>query len=178
MSIAIIFLILSSQFFVFSVKYRSLVLYFILGMICGVLVGIKIFVIPYLLLLLFSIVLFAPALFPNYKPSRILKSALLIVIGTVTTGILYYSNAFLRTGNPIFPFYNSLFKSPYFQSYNFKDANWATSLKLNWLSDVVINSSSYMESSWGYITPLTSLLVFFATIFLITSIYLASVDNL
>ncbi len=35
-----------------------------------------------------------------------------------------------ETGNPLFPFYNAFFKSPYFAEWNFKDGRWGpTSLK-------------------------------------------------
>lgn len=63
---------------------------------------------------------------------RFLVSGLLAVIPCS----IYLIVAFFDTGNPVFPFFNSLFQSPYFVKGNFKDNRWGgrtVKEKLFWL---------------------------------------------
>jgi hypothetical protein len=44
------------------------------------------------------------------------RRALLLILAATLLAAWPYANAWMRTGNPVFPFFNSLFRSPYFDS--------------------------------------------------------------
>lgn len=53
-------------------------------------------------------------------PGRVLRSALISVVPCSVYLIVNY----ISTGNPIFPYFNLIFQSPYFTTGNFKDVRW------------------------------------------------------
>lgn len=61
-----------------------------------------------------------------------------------------YLNAWLKTGNPIFPFLNNVFRSPYFDSsVAFQDPRFHSGLSWRTLYDVTFHSGRYMEGQPG-----------------------------
>ena len=49
-----------------------------------------------------------------------------LVTGCLPVSIYLFYNG-LTTGNPVYPYYNAIFKSPYFPLYDFKDTRWGPS---------------------------------------------------
>lgn len=60
-----------------------------------------------------------------------------------------YANAYLRTGNPVFPFLNGVFHSPYFEHSAAIDHLYQTPLRWDTFYDATFHTSRYMESQNG-----------------------------
>lgn len=60
-----------------------------------------------------------------------------------------YITAYLISGNPIFPFFNGIFKSPYFQSENFNNVFYNSGLSFSAVYDITFNSTKYIEGTVG-----------------------------
>ena len=69
----------------------------------------------------------------------------------IVFAIAPYAYAYLRTGNPLFPFYNAVFQSPYFATSNFSDTRWSKGLSWNWLYLATFEPSRYIEMGKAYI---------------------------
>lgn len=68
----------------------------------------------------------------------------------LTFSLSPYVTAYIQTGNPVFPFFNELFKSPYFAiDANFNNPLFNHSLTLTTLYDATFFSSKYLEASPG-----------------------------
>jgi hypothetical protein len=81
-------------------------------------------------------------------------------------GIIPYATSFILTGNPVFPFYNGIFKSPLFGAYNFVDARWHLGVSWEMIYDLNFHSTDYMEAfpgvagfQWLLLLPATSLMI-------------------
>ncbi len=60
---------------------------------------------------------------------------------------------YLLSGNPLFPFYNGIFKSPHFPAQNFKDLRWAHPLNWRSLYEITFQGTRYVENmnlSYGF----------------------------
>ncbi|GIU74212.1 MAG: hypothetical protein KatS3mg004_1299 [Bryobacteraceae bacterium] len=64
-------------------------------------------------------------------------------------GAAPYLNAWLRTGNPVFPFLNGLFRSPLYEPVNFRDTRFETPLGWTTFYDVTFHSGRFLESLDG-----------------------------
>jgi hypothetical protein len=82
-------------------------------------------------------------------------------IGILISGCIFvfiagapYLNSFLRTGNPVFPFYNAIFKSPlYYSEKSFEQPTFKAPLQFRTLYDMTFKSDIYLEAlkaSLGY----------------------------
>lgn len=61
-----------------------------------------------------------------------------------------YALAYLKTGNPVFPFFNAVFASPFFDSSaNFTNTRYNQSLQWSLLWDVTFLSSRFLEATPG-----------------------------
>jgi 4-amino-4-deoxy-L-arabinose transferase-like glycosyltransferase len=67
----------------------------------------------------------------------------LAVIGSVLI------HNYIISGNPMFPYYNGVFKSPYFDPSNFLDTRWNSPLNLETLEKMTFYGSRYVEN-WDY----------------------------
>lgn len=56
-----------------------------------------------------------------------------------------YFYAWHVTGNPLFPLFNGYFKSPFFQSSNFRDLRWSQGMNWRSLWDVTFDTGKYQE---------------------------------
>ena len=54
-----------------------------------------------------------------------------------------YAYAWLVTGNPLFPFYNAVFKSPYYPLENFRDLKWMAGVSWRSLWDITFKTNAY-----------------------------------
>src|SRR5690606_16694995 len=72
---------------------------------------------------------------------------LLCIVAAATFVALHaYINAFLVTGNPVFPLYNGVFKSVYFPEYNVVDLRYIPSLGIRAYWDFFFNTHLYNEA--------------------------------
>jgi 4-amino-4-deoxy-L-arabinose transferase-like glycosyltransferase len=79
------------------------------------------------------------------------RAWMLILAGTII-GAWPYANAWVRTGNPIFPYLNALFRSPYFDSAtSFYNPLYIESLVPWSLYDMVLASNRFIEGYDGAI---------------------------
>lgn len=60
-----------------------------------------------------------------------------------------YLYAWYATGNPLFPFYNKFFNSPYYPPENFIDSRWNKGLTWDFIYRLTFNSGDYLESLPG-----------------------------
>jgi hypothetical protein len=68
----------------------------------------------------------------------------------VLTAAPPYLTAFAKTGNPVFPFLNAVFKSPLFDSsVSFADQRFSAPLRLSSLYDLTFRTGSYLEGQDG-----------------------------
>ncbi len=63
----------------------------------------------------------------------------------VPAGAFSYVNAWLRTGNPLFPFFNAVFRSPWYEAANFRDTRFETPLGWTTLYDLTFHSRRFIE---------------------------------
>jgi hypothetical protein len=75
------------------------------------------------------------------------KLGLLMYLAVLAIAALHsYGFAWHRTGNPLFPLYNSLFQSPFFDSStDFRDERWIHGFSFNSYWQVFFNTSMYHE---------------------------------
>ncbi len=60
-----------------------------------------------------------------------------------------YANAWLRSGNPFFPFFNGVFRSPYYEPQNFRDLRFETPLSWTTLYDLTFHTRRFIEGYDG-----------------------------
>lgn len=61
-----------------------------------------------------------------------------------------YANAWVRTGNPVFPFLNALFRSPYFDSLtSFTNFSYTAPIRLWSFYETVVSSGRFIEGADG-----------------------------
>jgi hypothetical protein len=70
-------------------------------------------------------------------------------IPIIFIGAIPYITAVIIAGNPVFPFANGVFKSPYFPPVNFSDNRWVGKASLDLLYNLTFNTSKFMEGSDG-----------------------------
>ncbi len=76
------------------------------------------------------------------------RGAVLLAIALVIAAFPYV-NAWLRTGNPLFPFFNNVFPSPYFESRNFYNPVYQTPLRIDSIYTLFISSGKFVEGFDG-----------------------------
>lgn len=70
----------------------------------------------------------------------------LVFLLIVAAAFYPYINAYIETKNPVFPLYNGVFKSEYFEPKNFIDLNYSKGVSLNSLWGMFFHTPSYFES--------------------------------
>jgi 4-amino-4-deoxy-L-arabinose transferase-like glycosyltransferase len=68
-----------------------------------------------------------------------------LIFGAVISPPLIHN--YILSGNPLFPFYNSIFKSPYFPQQDFADGRWNQPLSLGTLWTITFSGSKFVENS-------------------------------
>lgn len=94
---------------------------------------------------------------------------LLGVVAVATFVALHaYVNAFVVTGNPVFPLYNGIFKSVYFPEYNAEDLRYAPRLGIAAYWDFFVNSHLYYETrnytagmQYALLAPMSLVIILF-----------------
>jgi hypothetical protein len=108
----------------------------IIGLIVGLLLALKTSNLIYLLPLLAWLCLSLPR-GTRLRWLGILVACLLPVAGAS------YTYAWLVTGNPLFPFYNAVFQSPYYPLENFRDLKWMAGVSWRSLWDITFRTDAY-----------------------------------
>jgi membrane protein YdbS with pleckstrin-like domain len=67
----------------------------------------------------------------------------------LTVASVPYVNAWARTGNPVFPYFNAFFRSPHYALENFRDARFETPLRWTTFYDLTFHSSRFIEGQDG-----------------------------
>lgn len=86
--------------------------------------------------------------------SKGLKTTLRVILPVgITTllvvGSIPYVYAWYKTGNPVFPFFNAIFASPYYPRVNFEDMRWVGNNRLSMLFDMTFDTSHFVEAAPG-----------------------------
>lgn len=83
----------------------------------------------------------------------------------IFVGAPSYITSFALTGNPLFPFFNDIFQSPFWYLEKFQDSRWSQGFNLDFLYQIIFNSNLFLESSYGasgfqwiFLVPFTFLL--------------------
>ncbi len=81
-----------------------------------------------------------------YRNKRLAAAGLALALAV---GSVPYLNAWWRTGNPLFPFFNAHFRSPFFPLENFRDARFDSRPGWSALYDLTFHSSRFLEGQDG-----------------------------
>ncbi|WP_103875364.1 ArnT family glycosyltransferase [Bosea lathyri] len=65
------------------------------------------------------------------------------------TALSSYIHAYWISGNPVFPFFNNVFKSPFYQPVQFVDGRWINRFKLDLLYQATFHSDHFLEAYNG-----------------------------
>ncbi|MGY2487090.1 hypothetical protein [Cupriavidus sp. CP313] len=84
----------------------------------------------------------------GHPPQRLRSPALLILflLLLISMALHAYVTAWRITGNPFFPLYNGIFKSPYFEAANFADTRWLKGFSLESYWGLFFKTSGFQES--------------------------------
>jgi len=119
-------------------KQRRPGIYMACALLCGVAAASKFgawaFVVPLLIAAMLAVKL----------RTQLAGLAIVLLIGSAP-----YVEAWFRTGNPLFPFFNATFKSPYFPIENLRDARFLTPLSWHTLYDLTFHTSRFIEGQDG-----------------------------
>jgi hypothetical protein len=111
----------------------------LLGSSCAAKFGALAFVFPILALLIFEAV--------RTRRSGVLKPAILALLVFAAPP---YLTAYLKTGNPVYPFMNSVFRSPWFDTANsFAGSRFHQDMHADILWRITFKTSEYLESQNG-----------------------------
>jgi 4-amino-4-deoxy-L-arabinose transferase-like glycosyltransferase len=86
-------------------------------------------------------------------PGRRLRVLALSLLALVVLGSVPYVNAYVKTGNPVFPFMNHIFRSPAFEAAPIVDSRFQSPLTLTTPYDVTFHTPRFLESQnggWGF----------------------------
>lgn len=73
----------------------------------------------------------------------------LCVVGAGTIALSSYFHAYWITGNPVFPFFNNVFKSPFYPPVEFVDGRWIGRFNLDLLYQATFYSKRFLEAYDG-----------------------------
>lgn len=137
----------SAYLFRLKIHYFYLVL---VGFFSGAALSIK--VTSLFLILLLALILLPILLSELIKNNS--KKALINIILAIAMLLIFgaypYLYAWYATGNPVFPFYNAIFKSPYFNSNeSFQQQTYVLPFSLKALYQMTFKSSSFLEAVDG-----------------------------
>jgi hypothetical protein len=84
----------------------------------------------------------------QFQKLSLSTSMLLVLVLLISACLAFYPyvSAYLLTGNPVFPLYNGIFKSPHFEPNNFLDSLYVKGASFSSYAGWFFNTSSYFES--------------------------------
>jgi hypothetical protein len=134
--------------------------------VCGVLFGAALAAKAWSLVMLPAIAAVAVIAYPQILHPRNFRGIAVAALSLLAIGCVPYVTAWRLTGNPVFPFYNGVFKSDLFPLTNFTDGRWKAPLSWRTLYGITFDSSQYMEArngiagfAWLTVLPAASLLL-------------------
>jgi hypothetical protein len=77
------------------------------------------------------------------------KPLILGLIAFLLLGCIPYFTAWWLTGNPVFPFFNETFHSPFWPSTNFEDSRWSKGLTWDFIYTATFQTGKYLEATPG-----------------------------
>lgn len=95
-----------------------------------------------------------------------LKTGLIILIAA-TLAFWPYTRAYYYTGNPVFPLYNEIFKSSFFEPVNFIDLRWHHGANIASFIGIFFESSKFLEATNNYIGGFQYFLLALISIFFV-----------
>lgn len=101
---------------------------------------------------IFPLFVFAYLEFKEYRFINIKKKKFILTLvfsSFIAFGI--YIFAYLKTGNPFFPLFNSIFKAEHFPHTDFFNSLYSGNFKLEAFHGLIFNTSKYLESNNGVI---------------------------
>lgn len=112
------------------------------GSLIGMLLALKVTNVVYLLL---------PCLYITFMAfrQRHVEQWAAVVGVSILTGCSSYVYAWLLTGNPTFPLFNTVFHSPYYPLVAFEDARWHVGAGPSLVWDITFSTQLYMEAQPG-----------------------------
>ncbi len=116
---------------------------------CSLLFGAALAAKAWSLVVLPPIVVAVVGAYPGILHVRNFRSLSLAVGMMVPVGAIPYGTAWLITGNPVFPFYNAIFRSDLFPPENFSDGRWRSGLSWRTIYDLTFDSARYLEARDG-----------------------------
>lgn len=114
----------------------------IAGALMGLLAGLK-------MTNLVFVALIVPVLMWKWTREGRLRCIVTAALAAAFVSASSYVYAWIVTGNPVFPFYNALFKSPYMSAENFVDPRWQSGFDLGTLWGITFDTSRFMEAYPG-----------------------------
>ena len=120
------------------------------GLLVGISAGLKITNIP--IALAFGIAL----AFTYPHPRKLFSVAMAVLVGFVVAGGWWFAFNYNNFGNPLFPYYNGVFKSPWYPELNFRDTRWGAESFLGLVSlpfnmakgTTTVIEANYQETHW------------------------------
>ncbi|HYC05076.1 MAG TPA: hypothetical protein VED40_17415 [Azospirillaceae bacterium] len=88
-------------------------------------------------------------LFAAMPAGRALRAAAAGTAVFLAVGILPYALAWIWTGNPVFPYLNATFRSPYTEAADFMDSRWSGHAGWDLLYGLTFDTGRYFESEGG-----------------------------
>ncbi|QDC96508.1 hypothetical protein FIT77_04235 [Candidatus Methylopumilus universalis] len=107
--------------------------------------GTKLLTISFILPLILCFIFFRPSTFKLKLKNISLYAIIILALGGVP-----YLIAYLKTGNPVFPFYNGIFKSPYWNTLeSFDNPIWKSGFNFSTLQNLTFHSEKFIEGQVG-----------------------------
>jgi len=78
-----------------------------------------------------------------------LKDLSFSLIPVILIAAIPYASSAIITGNPVFPMFNSIFKSPYYPPADFSNTQWSAKPSLSYIYDLTFHTSRFMEGTDG-----------------------------
>jgi hypothetical protein len=88
----------------------------------------------------------------------------IVVLTLLAAAFQSYGVAYMKTGNPVFPLYNEVFKSPHFASSNFSDSRWIHGFGFSSFFGVFWEQKRFFESMSNFVAGFQYLLVPLGTV--------------
>jgi hypothetical protein len=85
----------------------------------------------------------------DWRPRELLARVLFVGSITAVIGLLPYAHAWIMTDNPLFPFYNAVFRSPFYPAVNISDGRWIGHLTPDIVYRMTFDSLTFHEGPAG-----------------------------
>ena len=87
--------------------------------------------------------------FRNWHKKELYRILIFSLSILIILGCIPYIRAYLIAGNPVFPFFNQIFKSSYYQIVNFNNSLYNSGSSWDMIYRMTFDSGHYLESTAG-----------------------------